>query len=844
LYRNAYALTLSSTLTAAVGVAYWILAARRYPSNVVGLNSAAISAMMFLAGAAQLNLTSALLRFIPEAGRATARFVGRAYLVAAGVALVVCLIFIRGIGTWAPALAFLGSSPLFIGWFTAAALGWCVFVLQDSVLTGLGQAMVVPIENAAFSVLKLALLLGFAVWFPLYGVLASWTTAMAVTLLPVNILIFRRLIPRHVAATRDRAVRLDPSRVVRYVAGDYVGALCWLAATTLLPVMVTVQAGATDNAYFYLSWQIALVLYFVSPNMGSSLIVAVANDPPKLATYSYQAFLQTARIVVPLATLMTLGAPFVLRIFGSSYAAHGTMVLRLLALSSIPHIVNSLYVSIARAQRRVGAVVMVLAPLCACVLILSYLLLQRYGITGVGVAWLVSQTAMALILLQLQLRPLWSSRLAGSHRIDAGRTRAMASALPALADGRAPVGSAAAAPSAPLDGARQSPLALIRDRAAGDVTVAGGRRGRTARDWVMRGVYATAVALRLLSLLQRTREYPRARQRLAGARGVLPDIMPAIMPLPDVPPAVTWIIHRVLPSASDMTVLTLGPDGYAPVALLKLPRTIAAVRSLEQQERVLARLHTVDRLSEWRRLLPRVLARGELRGQAYMVEQMLPGQDARSLLSRPATRMRVEAAAATAIGELHRCTAVRAVVEGALLNDLIDEPLRIMRSAVAMLPRAVRYDEAIERLAAELRGAFVGRTLSLSTVHGDFFPGNILVTPDGAMVTGIIDWDHATADGLPVLDLLLLLLSTRMLVQHRDLGDVVWSSLDGADWTQHERELLDSVWATLPGDAIELRAMILLCWVKHVAANLTKSTWYAGHRLWVANTIERVLQRL
>ena len=69
LYREGYALVLNSGLVSLFGVLYWLLAAHYYSPHVLGLNSAAISAMMFLAGVSQLNLMSALMRFIPVAGR-------------------------------------------------------------------------------------------------------------------------------------------------------------------------------------------------------------------------------------------------------------------------------------------------------------------------------------------------------------------------------------------------------------------------------------------------------------------------------------------------------------------------------------------------------------------------------------------------------------------------------------------------------------------------------------------------------------------------------------------------------------------------------------------------------
>src|SRR6266542_1396481 len=75
LYRNAYALTLSDAISNGLGIVYWIIAARFYAASDVGLNSAMLETMMFLSGISQLNLSGALIRFIPSAGSATNRLV-------------------------------------------------------------------------------------------------------------------------------------------------------------------------------------------------------------------------------------------------------------------------------------------------------------------------------------------------------------------------------------------------------------------------------------------------------------------------------------------------------------------------------------------------------------------------------------------------------------------------------------------------------------------------------------------------------------------------------------------------------------------------------------------------
>ena len=79
LYRNGYALLLSGFTSAGLGMVFWWLAARSYPAPTVGLNSAAISAMMLLSGVSQLSLTGALVRFVPVSGKAAHRLIGHAY---------------------------------------------------------------------------------------------------------------------------------------------------------------------------------------------------------------------------------------------------------------------------------------------------------------------------------------------------------------------------------------------------------------------------------------------------------------------------------------------------------------------------------------------------------------------------------------------------------------------------------------------------------------------------------------------------------------------------------------------------------------------------------------------
>jgi hypothetical protein len=134
--------------------------------------------------------------------------------------------------------------------------------------------------------------------------------------------------------------------------------------------------------------------------------------------------------------------------------------------------------------------------------------------------------------------------------------------------------------------------------------------------------------------------------------------------------------------------------------------------------------------------------------------------------------------------------------------------------------------------------------VALSWTHGDFTPDNLFVSPDARLVTGVIDWESAQPEGMVVLDLLHFLISTRILVERRDLGELMPGLLTGSAWLPHEKELLQHVVLEVVGIEIAQRSLLLLCWLQHVAANLTKSTRYGQHSLWLAKNVLAVLNTL
>lgn len=396
LFRNAFALMLNTGISAVLGLGFWLIAAHYYTEDSVGQGSAAIAAMKLIAGLTAVTLTGALARFIPVAGRRTGRLVLATYAGSSVFVAVAACVFLFTLGLWGPSYRFLAGWLPGLG-FVAAVVAWSLLTLQDGVLTGLRSAFWVPVGNTVFSAVKLALLVALAVALPATGVFVSWVVSIAVSVVPLGWLVFRRLVPAHIRATEESARQVSAREIGRFLAGDYTGSLFSLAVVYLVPVIVAAQIDSADNAYFYITSTIGGTVNLLAINMGASLTVEGSHDPARLAENCRAALRRMAKIMVPVCVLLFLLAPYILRVFGRGYADAATPLLRWFAVGAGLRVVMEVYFAVLRAQSRTAGLAYLQGLLCVLVLGLTLLLLPRMGLTGAGVAEICSLTVIVSI---------------------------------------------------------------------------------------------------------------------------------------------------------------------------------------------------------------------------------------------------------------------------------------------------------------------------------------------------------------------------------------------------------------------------------------------------------------
>ncbi len=85
-----------------------------------------------------------------------------------------------------------------------------------------------------------------------------------------------------------------------------------------------VLVGAEGGAWYHLAWTVAYTLYLVSSAVGYALLAEGAHEPAALEANARRALGQSLALVVPAATVIVVGAPWILRLFGADYATEGT----------------------------------------------------------------------------------------------------------------------------------------------------------------------------------------------------------------------------------------------------------------------------------------------------------------------------------------------------------------------------------------------------------------------------------------------------------------------------------------------------------------------------------------
>jgi hypothetical protein len=300
-----------------------------------------------------------------------------------------------------PSYRFLARDTGLAVMYVFAVSAWGIFALQDSVLTALRRAPWVPLENGVFGVLKIVALPLLLALGSQHAVFVGWVVPMVLLVVPVNWMIFRRMIPsrRRVHDELSPIERFGRRGLAAFLLNDYIGTIFIQAGSTLLPVIVVGLVGTAAGAYFYIPFTIVGAFDLLFVNIASAMTVEASRAHDSWRTI----VASTARKFAPLlgagVVVLVLAAPLVLFPYGPSYVRAGSSLLRLLAVASLFRAMVSFYVAVCRIEGRAARGMALYGILVVMTIGLTLALARRGSVTEVGVGWLIANATVGMLCL-------------------------------------------------------------------------------------------------------------------------------------------------------------------------------------------------------------------------------------------------------------------------------------------------------------------------------------------------------------------------------------------------------------------------------------------------------------
>ena len=193
--------------------------------------------------------------------------------------------------------------------------------------------------------------------------------------------------------------------------------------------------------------------------------------------------------------------------------------------------------------------------------------------------------------------------------------------------------------------------------------------------------------------------------------------------------------------------------------MLRIPLTpqvsVQQRHNLETLTKIVAKLGPDSFLAG---LLPQPLATLECKGNPVFVERLCPGFDLRNCYRRQ------DLSGVFRLGldfllKLHREFDESRTHSSASIDSWLRVREHHIYKNLPSFPEG-----SLESLVEDAKKCLHGCRLPMVCTHGDFWPGNLLTTERGDSLTGVVDWEFSDLEGIPLLDLMHLLLYTKGLL--------------------------------------------------------------------------------
>ena len=395
-FYNSGTLILGRVAASGLGYLTWLITARLFDAREVGIASGIVSAMMLCVQLALFGIGAAVIKTYPLHLESPSWMINTALNLIAAASLATAAIFLIFARAFFSELNVVSALPLYALLFLGINIFGAINVLMDHVSIAIKRGDQVLTRNVLFGVITIA---GVAV-LPLLAetttsiaIISAWAAAGFFACLIGTIQIFRS-IP---AYSYTPAIEKQTAwQLIGIGLPNYLLTLAERAPNWILPIIITEMLSPVENARWYAVWMMAWVVFLVPISVGQNLFAEISHHPENFHRPLRLSIRNSLIGGSVAAALVIVLAPLMLGLLGKEYAAAGTTPLRILALAILPITVIQMYYAVCRGTQRLReATITGLACGAAGIAAATYAGMH-YGLSGMAIAWLVTQSIAAV----------------------------------------------------------------------------------------------------------------------------------------------------------------------------------------------------------------------------------------------------------------------------------------------------------------------------------------------------------------------------------------------------------------------------------------------------------------
>jgi len=391
LLKNSIYLMATNFIASIFAFFFWIIAARYYTPDDIGIGSAIFSSISLIAMIGTIGLPSSLVFYLTR-DKNTDKMISSCLTAGIISSIIFSLIYISGLKFWTPELMSVLNNYTNILIFIFVTTSLVISSLMTAILVAGKKASYIMTKETVFHFIKMFHLKLFA-GYGAMGILISMSVGLMISIPLGFILLYKvwKYLPR---------ISLDPIiyNMASYSAGNYVAFIFYSIPVLTLPIIILNMISAKAAGYFYIAIMIANFLYGISQSISNSLF-AESSDTDKFLNNINKSIKFSMLILIPGVLILGIFGKLILSIFNPAYAenAYGTMLI--LIIASIPGSLISMYNTVRYSQRRVTSVIVMNMMIAIMTIIISIPLIGIMNIEGAAVSYLIANLIGASVVI-------------------------------------------------------------------------------------------------------------------------------------------------------------------------------------------------------------------------------------------------------------------------------------------------------------------------------------------------------------------------------------------------------------------------------------------------------------